>query len=125
MTDDVLLSIEDRDPAALQVFKGVTRWVMYRTRDIWVGAPAFASDGKHVTASVMFPDPSSPEAETGMWWGMSVHELLNGDFWTLVMNAQHELEQVREKYADWSKHPDVIELPPDMWEKGQGNETTQ
>ncbi len=125
MTDDVL-SIEDRDPAALQAFKSVTRWVMYRTHDIWVGAPAFAPDGKHVTASVMFPDPSSTTgAETGVWWGMSVRELLDGDFWTLVMNAQAELEKLRDENADWSKHPDVIELPPDMWEKGASNATAQ
>lgn len=125
MTNDVL-SIEDRDPAALQAFKGVTRWVMYRTRDIWVGAPAFTDDGNHVTASVMFPAPSSTTgAETGMWWGMSVHELLNGDFWTLVMNAQAELEKMRDEHADWSKHPATIELPRHMWTEEARNANPQ
>ncbi len=105
---DVLLSLEDNSPEALQAFAGVVRWVMYRTNNIWVGAPRFRDDKQVVIADVMFPDPSSPEDETGMWFSMNTSELLNGEFWTLVMQAQAQLEDMREQYADWSKPQPAI-----------------
>ena len=123
MTDNVLLSLEDNSPEALQVFAGVVRWVMYRTQNIWVGAPRFTDDKRTVIAEVMFPDPSQPGAESTRWFGMGTSELVNGEFWTLVMQAQHELETMREKYADWSKIPnEPILLPRHMWTEEKRNE---
>ena len=125
MTDNVLLSIEDNSPEAIQVFAGVVRWVMYRTNNIWVGNPRFRDDKKVVIADVMFPDPSSPEAETAMWFAMGTSELLTGEFWTLVMQAQSNLEDMREKYADWSKISDEpILLPKAMWTEEKRNADT-
>lgn len=123
MTDNLLLSIEDNSPTALQTFTSVCRWAIYRTHDIWVSPPKFSPDGIDVTAHVMFPDPSSPGAETGMWFGVPVRDLLNDEFWTLVMKVQTELERLRDENADWSKcSNEPILLPPHMWDQGARND---